>query len=161
MRKIIIIIGLVIIGIAAFLYIIGKKSVHSEILINASADKVWQVLTDTDKYSEWNPTMKLLEGKMKVGNTLKYEFTQDEDNKSEIPVMVKQIIPNELLNQGGGIPMVLTYNHRYVLEPTDNGTKVIIQEDYKGIYVPFWNPKPVELAYQKLNKALKKKVEQY
>ena len=159
MSKIIIITALVIIGVVIFLYIIGKKSVHSELIINASAQEVWRVLTDTDKYPEWNPTMRLLEGEMEMGNTLMYEFTQDADNKSKIPAKVRQIIPNQLLNQGGGLPVILTYNHRYVLEPIDKGTKVIIHEDYKGIYVPFWNPKAVEAAYERLNNALKKRVE--
>ena len=154
-----IIIAIVVIGILLLLYLIGKKSVHSELTIKASPEKVWQVLTDTDKYPEWNPTMKLLDGKMEVGNTLKYQFTQYADNISEIPAQVKQIIPNKLLNQGGGVPFVITYDHRYILEQTTYGTKVTIHEDYKGIYVPFWNPQPVEDAYQRLNEALKKRVE--
>ena len=159
MSKIIIITGFVILGVVLFLSMIGKKSVHSELIINAPVEKVWQVLTDTGKYPEWNPTMKLLEGEMKEGNTLKYQFTQDAENISEIPAQVKKVIPNQLLNQGDGLPFVITYNHKYILEPIDHGTKITIHEDYDGIYVPFWNPQPVEAAYARLNKALKERVE--
>jgi uncharacterized protein YndB with AHSA1/START domain len=31
------------------------KEIHTEIEINASAEKVWRVLTDFAAYSEWNP----------------------------------------------------------------------------------------------------------
>ncbi|GAB5563373.1 MAG: hypothetical protein Wins2KO_04360 [Winogradskyella sp.] len=137
----------------------GKKSVHHEITINASPEQVWNVLTDTDSYDEWNPVMKLLKGNIKEGNQVTYQFTQDENNQSEIPSKVKQVIPNKLLNQGGGMPLVLTFDHKYILESVDRGTRIVIHEDYKGIGVNFWNPKPVELAYAKLNKALKQRVE--
>lgn len=141
------------------LYFTGNKSVHHEISINASPAKVWEVLSDTDSYNSWNPVMKLLEGKIQEGNKVKYQFTQDADNVSEIPSLVKKVVPNKLLNQGGGLSMVITFDHRYILEPEGNGTKLTIHEDYKGIYVNFWNPTPVEKAYARLNEALKHRAE--
>ncbi len=147
-------------AILLILYFLGKKSVHHEILINASPQKVWEVLTNMDDYDEWNPTMKLVNGEVKVGNKVTYQFTQDENSISEIPATVKQLIPNELLNQSGGIPLILTYNHKYILKLQNGGTKVTIHEDYKGVGVNFWNPKPVEEAYKRLNVALKKRVEE-
>ena len=141
------------------MYFMGNKSVHHEIVINRSPEKVWEVLIDTDRYKEWNPVMELLEGKIKEGNEVKYRFTQDEKNASEIPSKVKKIIPNKLLNQGGGVPFVITFDHKYILEKKDEGTQLTIHEDYKGIYVIFWNPKPVELAYKRLNEAIKKRTE--
>lgn len=148
-----------IIAIAIILYFTGKKSVHHEIFINASPTKVWSVLINTDDYENWNPVMKLVEGEVKEGNNVLYQFTQNEDNSSEIPSTVQKIIPNKLLNQAGGLPFILTFNHQYIIEPTTQGTKVIIHEDYRGIGVNFWNPTPVEKAYGRLNKALKQRVE--
>ncbi len=141
------------------LYFTGNKSVHHEVVINKSPEKVWDVLTDTDKYQEWNPVMNLLEGEIKKGNSVKYRFTQDENNVSEISSKVKEVIPNKLLNQGGGLPFVISFDHNYILEEKGEGTLLTIHEDYKGIYVNFWNPKPVELAYQRLNQAIKKRAE--
>ncbi len=153
----------IIVGIIALLVVLvltGRKSVHHEIIINASPEKVWEVLTDTEGYANWNPVMKLLEGEVKEGNKVKYQFIQDSDNISEIGATVVQIRPNEVLNQKGGIPLVLTYNHKYLLESAGNSTTVTIHEDYRGIFVNFWNPKPVEEAYKRLNIALKEQVEQ-
>ena len=144
----------------AILILTGRKSVHHEILINAPREKVWGVLTDMASYEEWNPTMKLVKGEVLEGNSVTYQFTQDADNVSEIPATVKEIIPNELLNQTGGIPLILTYNHKYILEPHNNATKVTIHEDYRGLGVNFWNPEPVQEAYERLNKALKLRSEE-
>ena len=150
---------LIILAILVGLYFVGNKSVHHEIMIDASPEKVWSVLINTDQYDDWNPVMKLLEGKVKEGNKVKYRFTQEVDKVSDIPSNVKQIIPHKLLNQGGGMNGVITFDHRYILEEKNNQTKVTIHEDYQGIYVNFWNPAPVEAAYKRLNEALKTRVE--
>ena len=138
----------------------GSKSAHHEITINATPEKVWNILFEMDEYPNWNPVMELIEGTVQKGNKVKYKFTQNENTSSEIGSTVLQVVPNKLLNQKGGIPLVLTFNHKYMLEPTGNSTKVIIHEDYRGIGVNFWNPQPVEEAYKRLNFALKNRVEQ-
>lgn len=156
--KLLIALGIIVL-LLAVLYFLGRKSVHHEILIDARPEQVWTVLLNTDTYDDWNPVMKVLEGEVKEGNRVKYRFTQDEENSSEIPSTVKKIIPNQLLNQGGGMPIVLTFDHKYILEDTDQGTKLTIHEDYVGIYVNFWNPAPVGEAYGRLCAAIKERVE--
>ncbi len=150
---------LALIAIFVILNITGRKSVHHEIIINASPENVWAVLMDTDNYSSWNPVMKLVDGEIKEGNRVKYHFTQDEGNEYEIPSTVKKVVSNKLLNQGGGMPFILTFDHQYILEPLENRTKMVIHEDYTGIGVNFWNPKPVGKAYGRLNEALKKRID--
>lgn len=153
------IIALVIIGVLVVLFVLGRKSVHSEIVIKAQPTDVWKVLMDNGSYQEWNTVLIPLNGELKEGEKVLYEFNQDENTKSEISSKVKKIVPNNLLNQGGGIPGILTFNHKYILEEVNEGTKVIIHEDYRGIMVPFWNAKPVEKAYERLNFELKNRVE--
>ncbi|MEM1119977.1 MAG: SRPBCC domain-containing protein [Bacteroidota bacterium] len=148
-----------ILAIFVLLYFLGRKSVHSEIMIAASPTAVWVVLMDTQKYREWNPVLIPIQGKLKEGEKVRDEFIQSADKKSEIPSTVKKMIPNQLLNQGGGMKGVITCDHRYILEAIDGQTKVTIHEDYAGIYVNFWNPKPVAAAYERLNQALKRRVE--
>lgn len=158
MRKIMyIVIGIFI--LLAILLWSGKKSVSTDIVINANAQKVWQVLFDFEKYSQWNTVLKLTKGKVEVGSDVVYKFTQDEQKSYDVSAKVVNIIPNKLLNQYGGMPFILTYNHRYILEPLDDKTRVSIKEDYRGIGVNFWNPKEVKKAYARLNLALKKRVE--
>lgn len=140
------------------LYFLGNKSVRSEIVIPASPEQVWSVLMNIDDYPEWNGVMHLLEGRLKTGNQVKYRFFQDANSAYEIQSSVKEVVEQQLLNQGGGMPGVLTFDHRYILEPVATGTKVIIHEQYRGVAVPFWNPAPVEMAYQRLNQSLHDRV---
>ena len=71
---------LIISALLIILYFTGNKSVHHELSIAASPEMVWSVLMDTDKYEEWIPVMKLIEGHVKKGNKVKYQFTQDAEN---------------------------------------------------------------------------------
>ena len=132
--------------VAVILALTGRKSVHHEIDINASPLEVWEVLIAMEDYPEWNPVMQLVEGEVKEGNQVKYQFTQDENNVSTIGVKVLEIL-------------VLTYDHFYILEGNNLMTKVTIHEDYRGIWVHFWNPSPIGEAYKRLNEAIKKQVE--
>ncbi len=141
------------------LALIGRKSVHAEIFINAKPSQIWKVLMDKSAYKEWNTVLIPIKGNLVEGAIVDYEFYQEENNKSVIPSKVKKITENKFLNQGGGIPGVLTYNHKYILEEITEGTKVVIHEDYRGIGVHFWNPAPVEKAYERLCTNLKNRVE--
>jgi hypothetical protein len=148
---------LIIILILILLYIFGNKSVHTEIEIQAAPQEVWNVLTNTEKIIEWNTVLVPVEGKLKEGNTVKYEFN-DGKSITKMPATVVKMNPAKLLNQKGGMTGILTFNHKYILEEIEVGTRIIIHEEYKGIIVPFWNPDPVEKAYQKLAESLRERV---
>ena len=77
--KLLIALGIIFL-LLVILYFLGRKSVHHEIMIDASPEKVWMVLLDTDSYDDWNPVMKVLEGEVKEGNRVRYRFTQDAEN---------------------------------------------------------------------------------
>ena len=140
------------------LYAIGRKSAHAEIMIPVSKEKVWTVLTDVSKVKEWNPVLIPLEGSYETGNKIKYEFRQEGKEPAIMDATVKEIRKEELLNQAGGMPIIITFDHRYVLEEVEGGTKLTIHEEYRGLMVLFWDPSGVEKAYGELAEALKKRV---
>ena len=43
--------------------------------------------------------------------------------------------PNRELNQVGSVPLVLTFDHQYLLEPADGGTRIVQHEVYRGLGV--------------------------
>jgi len=151
---------------ASFLFIaaatlsswLGLKSVETEIIINAAPETVWSVLTDFEKHKEWNEVLIPIKGELKEGSEITYEFHQDENNISKIPATVMEIVPNRLLNQRGGISTILTFDHKYILETVEEGTKLTIYEEYTGVGVHFWDETPVLKAYERLAKLIQKRV---
>ena len=45
------------------------KELHSEIVIDASPERVWDVLTDFASYPQWNPFIRRISGELEVGGT--------------------------------------------------------------------------------------------
>lgn len=132
------------------LYLIGNKSVHSEVKLSSSPSEVWAVLTNTDDFPEWNSVFRVENGSLLEGETIVYKFQQDAQTAYSISTKVKELKTQEHINQAGGIPGVLTFDHHYMLEPIQDGTKLTVHETYRGVGVPFWNPKEVQLAYDRL-----------
>ena len=152
--------GLILIGLILLLLIIGRKSVSAEVTIRASQAEVWRALTDPALIRIWNKVLVPVEGRLQEGAKVTYEFYQEPQGKPAVmAAQVKQLIINELINQKGGMMGVLTFDHRYILSATDQGTTVRIHERYRGIMVPFWDPAPVEHAYERLLLALKQELE--
>ena len=47
------------------------KELRSEIEIQASAERVWQLLTDFASFPQWNPFIRKASGNIRVGNDSK------------------------------------------------------------------------------------------
>ena len=62
------------------------------------------------------------------------------------------------MNQFGGYTGIITFDHHYILEKVDGGTKVIQREEYTGVYMNFWDASWVEPAYGRVNEALRDEV---
>lgn len=146
--------------LGSFLLLAGCTSVHTELFIPAEPEEVWAVLVDARGYEEWNPVLIPIEGELIEGKTVKYQMTEPNGKQSEIEAEVVKIIEEKELNQYGGMWGILTFDHKYVLEPVEGGTKVIQQEEYNGIGVWFWDNSWIEPAYNKVNKALSDRVAQ-
>lgn len=140
------------VSVSAFL---GSKSVHTEIIIPSAPEKVWQVLTDIERYQEWNPAITLVDGELKAGNKVTYRFQETDSKAANISSEVIEITPYTHLNHKGGIWGIITFDQHYYLEPHDLGTKFIIHEDYTGVYVNFWDELHTQNQYQNMAEALK------
>ncbi len=151
---------LVVLAFLILLYMLGKKSVHTEIQINASPSAVWSALSNLDEVRSWNKVLIPIDGELAVGSSVNYEFYQEEGGKpASMPGKVLKLEKEKLINQAGGMTGILTFNHQYIIEPAEGGCTVTIHEEYRGLMVPFWNPAPVEKAYARLLQSLKAHVE--
>ena len=139
-------------------FLLGHKSVQTEVVIEASPEAVWQVLTDVEQYKEWNPVFEYKEGQLKQGNKVVYKVTEAENKTAVMSAKVIKLVPNKVLNQTGGLPGVITFDHTYTLTKVEQGTKVTIHEKYRGIYVNFWSEKLIAKQYKILAQVLKIRV---
>ena len=123
--------GLVVVALLVVAGLLIKKSVRAEIVIKASPQEVWSTITNPSTYGEWNPIFVHYEGEFFEGNTLTLQMKMG-DTPTPVQVAVKDLVANEWLHQGGGYPVILTYDHNWYLESVPEGTKVTQYEYYTG-----------------------------
>ncbi|CTQ75758.1 Polyketide cyclase / dehydrase and lipid transport [Roseibium alexandrii] len=148
---------LVLAGVLLVLSFTGKKTFRTEVFIPVPPEAVWDVLMDTASYPDWNPTFIQVQGEYKEGvkvtNTVKTP-----DGTMTINASVQVVIPKAELRQAGGLPGVITFDHRWLLRPENGGTCVIQHEIDRGFYLWFWNSDWVQPAYERASLALKHRV---
>lgn len=159
MLKVIGIVVVLLVVVAVVLALTGRNSAHAELVIEATPDEVWEVITDAETYSSWNTVLVDAKGDFVEGGAVTYQMKIGDSEPSEVTPAIKQIKTSELLHQGGGMKGVLTYDHQWQLTPVEGGTQVVQHEDYTGIGVWFWDPSEVEAQYQAGLEALKTRLE--
>ena len=137
---------------------LGHTEVYTEIFIEAEPEEVWAVLTDAESYSTWNPVIIKAEGSYAPGAKIVNHLVEKDKKAVKIKSRVEVFDPPYHLNQFGGYMGVITFDHHYILEKVEGGTKVIQREDYTGFYVHFWDSTWVTPAYQRVNEGLRAEV---
>ncbi len=133
----------------------GRATFHAEILIPASPEKVWGVLTNVTEYHQWNPLLVPKSGEIISQTEIVYEMTQPNGNRSDFTARILEVEEGRLIKQLAGMPMVLTADHEWRLEAVDGGTKVTQYEVDKGLWMWFWDSSWVQPTYERVNEALK------
>ncbi|NQY59612.1 SRPBCC family protein [Cognatishimia sp.] len=152
--------GAIAVALAAAIGALTTKTFHVETTINAPAEKIWEVLTDTAAYPEWNPTFVEVDGTYSQGGKVLNKVQDPSGAVLEMTATVAMLNPARELRQKGGVPLVITFDHRWILEPVEGGTKVTQHEVDRGLYLWFWNSDWIEPAYAKTSAALKARVEE-
>ncbi len=122
--------------------------VETTLTIKAKPQAVWEVLTDLERWSEWNPHIFDASGKPAVGEKLDLTMWQGEPaasaakNKTQRfkPTVITSIQNSQLAWQGrlAGIPGLFTGLHSFELVEVGGGTQLIHSEQFSGILVrPF------------------------
>ena len=137
---------------------LGHHEVYTEIIIAAEPEEIWAVITDAPNYKNWNPVIINVMGTYKEGATIMNTVVEEGKKPTDMKSKVVKFEPPFHLNQFGGYRGIITFDHHYILEKVEEGTKVIQKEEYTGLYVNFWDSLWVEPAYKKVNEALKQEV---
>ena len=139
------------------------KNLQTEIIINATPEKVWSILMDFDKYPQWNPFVKEITGSQKVGGQLKVTLR----NGKGTSVFTPTVVSNEttrLFEWLGSIPLGLFKGqHRFAIEKiNDTHVKFIHSEQFSGLLAGLIMSQIGETTrngFIAMNKALKERAE--
>lgn len=131
-----------------------RKTFHVETVIAAPPEEVWAVLMDTSAYPDWNPVFVEVQGAY-VEDAEMLNMVRDPSGKIlKMTATVATLAPARELRQKGGIPGILTFDHQWMLQPVEGGTRVVQHETDQGIGLWFWNSDWIEGAYSRVGDAL-------
>lgn len=117
------------------------KELKTEILIKASPDKVWAILTDFKNYHLWNPFIQSLEGDVVVGQKIKVVLSPPDSKKMTFKPIVLGYETSKQLRWLGhlGFKGIFDGEHKFLLIDNGDGTTTFKQEEYfKGLLVPLF-----------------------
>ena len=131
--------------------------------IQAPAAAVWQILTATDQYPQWNPFMLSMSGALCVGQRLTVTMRAGRRTMTFHPT-VQALEPGTLLRWRGRlvVPGLFDGEHELRVESTGSGTCQFTQrETFRGILVPVM-PRlldDTDTAFAAMNTALQVRAE--
>jgi hypothetical protein len=138
---------------------------HTRIEIDAAPEAVWQVLTDLDRYADWNPYIVSSEGRAEVGERLKNRMQPPGGRGMTFKPTVTAAEQGASFEWLGrlGLPGVFDGRHRFDLAPNENGGTVLTQsEQFDGILVRLMRTSldtATMAGFEAMNAALKTRVE--
>lgn len=143
---------------------ISHRSIYTDIIIEADAPKVWEVLTDTASYKNWATFLIDIQGEILHNETIT-AFFQVNPEKEKINEIAHRITVKEgsefYWSEKG--PGGIVDNHHFKVVPLEKGRSRFIQSDeLKGglTFLLGGNLSKMYLnGYQAFNRALKKEVE--
>ena len=141
------------------------KSIITEIIINAPAENVWNILMNFNQHAEWNPFIKKLEGEANVGEQLRVEIHPPNQKPSTFTPKVVIIKPQQHFAWKGTFiaSFVMTGEHNYEIEVLEsNKVKFKHYEHFTGILAGVIMKKigeSTKQGFESMNEALKAKAE--
>lgn len=137
---------------------------RTEIDIAASPDVVWAALTDANQFSDWNPFIHRMEGKLETGSTLEVEVGAPGHSRMTFKPRVLRADPGKELRWRGKLLLsgIFDGEHIFELQPTSSGTHLVHREEFSGILVPLLRAKlerDTKPGFEAMNQALKQRVE--
>ncbi|MEX3010310.1 SRPBCC family protein [Hoeflea sp. TYP-13] len=144
--------------VAVVLALIGRETFHVEVTIPAPPEEVWAVLMDTSAYGDWNPVFTKVEGEYNEGANIRNTVQAPDGQILDIETTVKVLNENRELRQTGGMTGLLTFDHQWLLESVEGGTRVTQHEIDQGLYMWFWDSGWIEPSYAKVSEALRDRI---
>jgi len=138
-------------------------SIRTAVEIDATKEKVYNILANFKNYPNWNPYHANISGKFEEGSELKIDVIRPDGKKVEIPPHMMRIVKNKEITWGGGIKGVFYGVHSFILESGESGKTLLKHnEDFSGFAINFADLPPDVIAegYHQMNIALKRKAEE-
>jgi hypothetical protein len=136
----------------------------TKIDIEAAPEAVWAVLSDLPAYPSWNPFIREASGTLTAGERLDIELQPARGRAMRFRPTVLAAEANSELRWLGRLVVrgVFDGEHRFAIEPTASGSRLVQEERFTGLLVPFLARglrRGTLPGFERMNEAVKERVE--
>jgi len=140
------------------------REIKTEIIINASIEKIWSTLIDFESYSLWNPFIRHIEGKAELNERLAVTIQPPNKKSMVFRPKILSISKYKLIWMGNLlIPGLFDGTHHFALVPTlGEGVKFLHSENFSGLlHRPIFKlmGETTKIGFENMNIALKRQCE--
>jgi hypothetical protein len=135
---------------------------RTSIEIKAPPERVWAIVSDVERYKDWNPFFTEGQGSLAVGSALHLTMIPVGQSPKTFSPTVIDVEPGERLVWRGrlALPGLFDGTHRLIVERADSGeTRFTQEEEFSGALVPFVGFDPYLAGWRRMNEALKARAE--
>ena len=142
-----------------------SNSIRTEIIINASREKVWSVLTNFSAYPTWNPFITSIKGELKVGGRLENTMMNN-GKKFVFKPKVLSVVPGKYFDWLGSLVVKGIFDGHHFFEIEEAGpsqVKLSQGENFGGLLSGYILKKvgaDTRNNFIKMNQAIKTLAEQ-
>lgn len=138
--------------------------IDTTIDIAAEPAVVWSVLTDVERYEEWNPFIVSSTGAVEVGGRLTNRMLPPGGKAMTFRPRVTAVEPARVFEWLGRLvaPGVFDGRHRFALDAVPGGTRLHHSESFSGLLVPLLRRSldtRTRAGFVAMNEALKARAE--
>jgi hypothetical protein len=142
------------------------KTLHTQIDIKASKEKVWSILTDFPAYPHWNPFIRWIIGLPSEGAKLDIHIQPPDQKGITLHPKVLSAVPGQELKWLGHlfVPGIFDGEHHFLIHEmmTADRVRFVQEEIFKGVLIPFTGKMldSTRQGFEQMNQALKKRAEE-
>ena len=143
-----------------------SSQLHTEISIQATPQRVWEILTDFSAYPAWNPFIPRISGPATVGSRLDVQLQPPGGRGMRMRPTVLAAAPSQELRWLGhlGVPGLFDGEHEFRIEPVGKDRVRFVQEErFSGLLAPLvlrFVERGTRQGFEAMNQALKARAEQ-
>ena len=143
-----------------------SPQLHAEIAIEATPERVWEILTDFAAYPAWNAFIPCISGPGTVGSRLDVQMRPPGGRSMQLRPTVLAAAPSQELRWLGqlGVPGLFDGEHRFRIEPLGtNRVRFVQEERFMGLLAPLvlrFIERGTRRGFEAMNQALKVRAEQ-
>lgn len=117
------------------------KEIYTEIIIDSSLDKVWEVFSDFSSYTTWNPFIRSLDGDIQVGAKIKVLLSPPDSKEMVFKPKILEFQEKKKIVWLGNLifPGLFDGKHSFEFVDTGSGIKFIQKESFSGILLPLFS----------------------